>query len=289
MTQKEKVHKIVSLKNTIEYLYCKEGRSINYISKLLELNRTTLAKTIKEWGFTQANSKHLPPSKQKFLNRNKNRIKSKLDLDVPVNEISKLLGVSKEFLISIINTDKVLNKSLEDNYYRLNDSKENFILTTEKIHTLNGEIWKPIFGYEHYYISNLERVTYWESISNTYHILNTTNRDGKLYVRLNKGSKVKNIQVANLVSHHFEIENVEKFQKKEDENLNTLKEKNQSSLSKKSDKKYLDKFKYIVLDGKYQFKTIKAFAKFIGESENQAIKYINKEVKNNPYDIKIIR
>lgn len=47
-------------------------------------------------------------------------------------------------------------------------------------------------------------------------------------------------------------------------------------------------FKKIVLDNEYEFKTIRAFAKFIGKSETQTYRYIFKLTTNNPYEIELI-
>ena len=67
--------KIELLKDTIEILYTKEGKSLNYISNLLKINRKGVTNKVKEWGFVSP-QKHLVPSKQKFLNKNKDLIKS---------------------------------------------------------------------------------------------------------------------------------------------------------------------------------------------------------------------
>ena len=45
MTSQEKAE---MLKTTITQLYTNEGRTISYISRLLEINRTTVAHKIKE-------------------------------------------------------------------------------------------------------------------------------------------------------------------------------------------------------------------------------------------------
>lgn len=60
MTSKEKAE---LLKPTIHHLYVNEGHSIGYISRLLEINRTTISHKIKEWKFPENRSKlHLRPS-----------------------------------------------------------------------------------------------------------------------------------------------------------------------------------------------------------------------------------
>ncbi|WP_459591775.1 hypothetical protein, partial [Enterobacter asburiae] len=90
MTQKEKVKE---LKETIEYLYCKEGRSKSYISRLLVVDRKTLSIQIDDWGLIKANVHYLTPSNQKFANKNKQLIKSRLDNDISIDKIANELGV----------------------------------------------------------------------------------------------------------------------------------------------------------------------------------------------------
>ena len=73
MTEREKIE---LLKNTIIKLYCNEGRSKSYISRLLEVDRKTLIKAINEdWKLEKGNVSYLTPSNQKFANKNKNPLK----------------------------------------------------------------------------------------------------------------------------------------------------------------------------------------------------------------------
>ena len=70
--------KAILLKDTIQILYEKEGRSFSYIERLLKIDRKTITTLIREWGFEKANLKHLTPSNQKILNKKKNQIISLL-------------------------------------------------------------------------------------------------------------------------------------------------------------------------------------------------------------------
>lgn len=111
MTQKEKIE---MLKPAITFLYEKEGRSKNYISKLLEIDRVLLTKYINNtWELTEANSKRLKPSSKKFLNKNRQLIKSRLDKNVSPKSIAKELGANTNFLLKVISTDKVLLLALK--------------------------------------------------------------------------------------------------------------------------------------------------------------------------------
>ena len=55
MTQKEKIN---ILKDTIVKLYEKEGRSIVYISELLNIDRKSLTTAINEWELIKADKRH---------------------------------------------------------------------------------------------------------------------------------------------------------------------------------------------------------------------------------------
>lgn len=68
MTQEEKIE---SYKDVIIKLYEIEGRTVSYISSLLDLQRNKLSVKIREWNLVKAQQKHIWPSTQKFINKNK--------------------------------------------------------------------------------------------------------------------------------------------------------------------------------------------------------------------------
>ena len=123
-TNKEKIY---LLKSTIEFLYCKEGRSKAYIAKLLDVDRSRLTKIINnEWKLEQANIRYMLPSNEKFLNKHRNLIKSRLNKDIQLKDIAKELGVSIDYVTkTIIKHDNVLLKALEDNNSRIEHSESN--------------------------------------------------------------------------------------------------------------------------------------------------------------------
>lgn len=109
------LEKIKMLRNTIAYLYEKEGRSKGYIARLIEVNRNVLSKVINyEWKLKSPQMKRLKPSYRKFKNKNKNLIKSRLDKNIGISLISSELCVEYKFLEMIIQSDDVLSKSLYD-------------------------------------------------------------------------------------------------------------------------------------------------------------------------------
>lgn len=305
MTSMEKAE---MLKSTISHLYSKEGRSISYISKLLEINRQTLSKKIAEWELPEAEPRHhFTPSVQKFVNKNRNLIKSRLDNDISITKIAEELKVSRGLLQkTIILNDPVLNKAREDYMSRLHEASENrkdALMDKSRmdyeIIDLPGEIWKPILGWEGYMVSNKGRVKHLAKQYNKYHIVktNVNTKNGRIYVMLQKNNKRKNIQLANLVAHAFvdgydETHNTVNHEdgdvsNNEDTNLTwkTQSENNrQLNRNVVNQKRY--KFSKIVYKDKYEFKTVAAFARFIGKSETQTRRYLDEPDKHG---IKLIK
>lgn len=297
MTQKEKIE---LLKTTIIFLYEKEGRSKSYISRLLEVDRKTLISMINDWELTQGNVKYLSPSNQKFANKNRSFIKSKLDNNVCHRDISKELRVGIDYLKNIIYKDEILSKSNKDYVNRLaktaeinkneNMKKSSFKYDIEEI---EGEIWMPILGYDGYYISNKGRVKSYVKRYNAYKLLTPHQNPDTLrvYVTINK----KNLQVARLVGFAFidgyteEKNTIDHLNGDQSDNRDSnLEWVSQSENNKRAyingrvvNKAYSrnGRFKKIIVDNKYEFKTIRAFAQFCNVSETQAHRYISGECR----------
>lgn len=308
MTNSEKAE---LLKDTIYQLYSKEGRSKSYISRLLEIDRKILINKIKDWNLPEPEPKrYLKPSNQKFLNKNRNKIKSMLDKDISITQIAKDLGVTRDYIQkTIIPNDDILNKARNDYMNRVhkssNEKKEKLKNKSSKnyISSLDGEIWKPILGFENYEVSNLGRVRKYIKTYDSYHEIKAcpNKNSGRLYVSLEVKGKRKNLNLARIVCHAFnsgysdvcntvnhkdgdvqnnEAENLE-WVSQGDNNKHSYDELNRS---KKHNKKY--KFKYILYKDKYQFKTIAAFARFLNKSETQTRRYLDNPEK---YNIKLIK
>lgn len=302
MTQREKIE---MLKSTIAHLYEKEGRSKSYISRLLEVDRKTLSETInKEWKLEQGNFSYLTPSNQKFLNRNRDFIKSRLDRNFYVSNIANELNVKAEYLTStIIPKDKVLDKAMKDNLIRRERaSKERVEKIKENsarnygIIDIDGEEWKEILGHKGYYVSNKGRVKKYAKKYKDFYLIATlpNQRNGRIYVWMNnKGFQVSRLVAFAFVDGYSEENNTVnhkdgKVENNASENLEwvTQSYNNQHSYDELdrpvnvAHQKH-GKFKKIVLNNKYEFKTIKALAKFIGKSETQVRRYIDKECKSD--------
>ena len=308
MTSKEKAE---LLKKTIYQLYSKEGRSKSYISRLLEINRKTLSDKIKEWDFPEPEPvKHISPSTQKFINKNRMLIKSRLDNDVPVTKIAKELGVYRELIQNVaVSYDPVLKKAHDDYINRMhtsaNNAKEQLMnKSCRNYHydDIEGEIWKPILGYPEYEVSNMGRVRKYTTVYKKYYLLSQqpNKNNGRLYVALYKNKKCTNMQVARVVAHNFvegysetkntvnhkdgnisnnTADNLEWVSQAEN-NLHSYRKLNRQSPKKR----YI--FKKLIYLDKYEFKTVAALAKFIGKSETQTRRYLDNPEKHN---IKIIK
>lgn len=296
MTQREKIE---MLKSTIIFLYEKEGRSKSYISKLLEVDRKTLTNLIKEWGLVQANIKRLTPSNQKFANKNRQLIKSRLDNDISQIKIAEELGVTRDYLRNIIEKDDILNKANQDYINRIRKNakeRKNQLMDDSKfdydIIELEGEEWKEILGYEDYYISNMGRVKKYIKSYNSYHLL-TPYKNERCMDRLYISIKGKNLQVARLVGFAFvngyseennTIDHIDgDCTNNRFDNLAwvTQGENNKRAYDngKPTNKAYQKNgnFKKIIVDDKYEFKTIVAVAKFLDVSPTQIQRYISGE------------
>ena len=299
MTQKEKINE---LKETIRFLYEKEGRSKSYISRLLQVDRRTLTYQIKDWGFTKANISRLTPSNQKFANKHKQLIKSRFDNDVSEVDIAKELNVGVDYLRNIISKVDVLKEAKEEYLNRLKNyhvENVNRLINKSRLNydyeDLKGEVWKEILGYDGYYISNMGRVKrYIKSYDRCYLLSIRTNpRSGRQYVYLNK----KGLQIARLVGFAF----VDGYSEKNNtidhidgdktnnkaSNLQWVSQSENNQLAYKRGKiknvafQKRGKFKKIILNNKFEFKTIDALSKFLGVSWTQASRYLDGECKFN--------
>lgn len=299
MTQKEK---IAELKSTITYLYEKEGRSKSYISRLLEVDRKTLLNSINEWGLVRANIHRLTPSNQKFANKHKQLIKIRYDNDIPETKIAEELGVTRDYLRYIVERVEVLKKAKEDAAKRRkNKTQERIAKSTEQsklnydFEDIKGEIWREILGYEDYYISNMGRVKHYAKRYKKFYLLqiNINCQTGRQYIKIGK----KGLQIARLVGFAFvdgysEIHNTidhidNDFTNNRWDNLQWVSQAENNKLSydrgRKKNISYTSnkKFKKIILDSKYEFKTITALAKFLNVSVTQVYRYISKETPSS--------
>lgn len=298
MTNKEKnKNKLESLENTIKILYEKEGRTISYISNLLEIDRSQLSSWIKEKNLKKAQVRNLTKSTQKFIDKNKDFILSKLENLTNISEIAKELNVSKDKLYYVIKNDKQLTETKI-----LCDNKKNRKKTSKKeeyyFENLPGEVWKEVLGYPKYYVSNKGRFKKYLHTYDCFALLTCTpnSRNGRLYISMiNEEGKRKNLMAARIVGHAFcegysELNNTidhkdNNILNNESSNLQWVSQKVNNKRAYNRGRKAVisysknGKFKKIILDDTFEFKTIKSLAKFLGVSESQTSRYISGECK----------
>lgn len=283
-------NKAEDLKFAITQLYEKEGHSINYISELLQIDSNELINKIKEWNLNESKARrHLKPSEEKFLQRNKQIIKSRLDNNEKINKIANDLHVDRKKLINIyIKSNTVLSKAYDD--YIIRNDNLNTLKPEKYIEDIPGEIWKPILGYENYKVSNMGRII--SKRGNNYYFVQAKEVNNSLYVRLtNNDKKSKNLQLCNIVINTFTNSTKQDgfkihyrdndFNNCKLDNLFWKQDKDNTALNKNI------KFKGIILyKDKYEFKSLRAFAKFTNKTLPEAQEYV-RNPKNK--DIKIIR
>ena len=300
------------LKSSIQQLYTNEGRSFSYIGKLLNINRATISKKIKGWNLRAPETKkHVYPSTQKYINKNRTFIKSKLDNNYSISQIAKILQTSRHFIYrTVIANDPVLTKAYEDKKNRdavrqrelldqcLSRSSRNY--NYEKF---DDEVWVDILGYRGYQVSNYGRIRSYAQEYKRYYLMSLApnKNNGRLYVSIvNVDGKRKNLQVARVVAFAFcdgysETRNTVNHkdgnvQNNSANNLewvsqseNNIHSYNQLSRSRQQKRRY--KFNKIIYKNKYEFKTVAAFARFLNKSETQTRRYLE-----NPelHDIKLL-
>jgi len=295
------MEKAESLKNAIYQLYVNEGRSKSYISRLLEINRKTLAEKIKEWDFPEPRHvRHANPSTEKFIKKNRTLIKARLDSDVTVTDIAKELGVNRSLMRSVFYYDEILKKANEDRMQRIHNAAQERIEGLKENSSLDyyegdlpGEEWREILGYPDYMVSNKGRIrSYAKRYKSWYLRRQYANEvcDNRLYVILSNGTgRQKSLSVARIVAHAFvsgfsETRNTVNHidgdvQNNDASNLEWVSQEENNihayRVLKRRPSQRRRKFSKIILNDKYEFKTIRALAKFMGISETQASRYLD--------------
>ena len=290
-----------NLKNAINQLYCKEGRTITYISKLFEINKNDLKIALKEWGFERGI--RVTPSIQKFLNANKEFIIARLKEGVSIKEIEALLHTSNYNVNLLFKIDKGLAQAHQE---YLQAKKQAHIASVVKakneshleynIVEMAGEEWAPILGYPGYEISNKGRVRNYSVKYKSYYLLKPSKniKNDRLYVMLYNNKAKGRLQIARLVGIYFceghsEIANTINHI---DGNVENNDYTNLEWVSQSDNNKHAyDKLHRtinkgttrwnIIYQNQYHFKSIAAYARFIGKSETQARRYMDNPKKYN--------
>lgn len=304
MTQEENKKRFLSLVEAVTRLYTKEGRSKSYISELLGIDRWYLTKAIKEYNIREPETKRrLNKSVEKFLNRNRDRILKMISDDMSVSQIANEFGKTRDQINRIIQIDEVLKQAETDKVDRMHErhtervqclidkSSRNY-----KIIPIDGEIWKQVPGYNGYEVSNLGRVKRYAKRYNTYFLIapQPNKKNGRLYISMNQeNGKRKNLMLARVVASLFcdgksDMQNTVnhidgdilnncaanlEWVSQASNNLHSYQELHRPvNIGKPID--YT--IRYL---GKYEFKTIAAFARFIDKSWTQARRYLDESEK----------
>lgn len=297
--------KIETLKDAITQLYCVEGKSLNYISGLFKLTRSTMTEIIKhEWKLEQRYVRQTTPKVQKQINKHKPMLIRMLSECVMTkSEICKELGIDRYLLRTMIDNDRELqaanevfaSRESEAEKYRRRIAKKIEEIEKEASVALEGEIWKPVLGYDGYSVSNMGRVMSHKNGYTQILKLGYNKRINMVEIALYKDGKPKMMKLHRLVALAFipNPDNKATVNHKDGDRLNntvdnlewsTQTEQNvhkNDVLGRPIAKAYgrNGKFKVVVIDDKYTFKTLKAAAKFLGVSETQINRYVRGETK----------
>lgn len=295
-----------NLKNAINQLYCKEGRTITYISKLFGINKNDLKIALNGWGFERGI--RVTPSMQKFLNSNKEFIIARLKEGVSIKEIEKLLHSSSYNVNLLFKIDPDLAQARQE-YLQARNQKHSASVAKAKneshleynIAEIAGEEWTSILGYPGYEISNKGRVKNYSTRYKAYYLLKPSKntKSGRLYVTLYNNKTKENLQIARLVGIYFceghsEIANTINHI---DGNVENNDYTNLEWVSQSDNNKHAyDKLHRvtnkgttrweIIYQNQYHFKSVAAYARFIGKSETQARRYMDNPKK---YDIQVFK
>lgn len=291
MTEKEK--------DIIYKLYVKEGRSITYIAKLLDLKRVIVKTLILQEKWEQGGRYILKPSTEKWIKENKNKIISLIYQGFSDYAISVELGCTYEM---IHNSCMRGCSEIKEARLRYAASQEETILRSDEY---PGEEWRDVLGYSGYKISSYGRlISYYNDIPKI--IKPTQDLAGRYnFIIKTEGQPPKTFKRARLVAHAFCQNDNPQIKKTvdhingdfTDDRASNLEWVSQSENNKRAYKKGRVKNRnhnshnrkeIFLVDNKYTFKTISALARFIGKSETQTRRIIGGEVRHPAHDIKII-
>lgn len=294
MTQKETIN---LYKTIISNLYEKEGRNISYIARLIGVDRSSLSKQIRTWGLIKAQKHHLNPSTQKFINKHSSLIIARMNANIPIKKIAQELNITQDKLYYLIDNDAKLTAEKEKYYVRIGNANVCRHQEQNYLADLPNEEWKEILGFPNYYVSNKGRFKKYLAAYDCFKLLAATPNKNtqRLYIGLiDHEGKRKNLMAARVVAHAFcegysEICNTVDHLDMDvtNNNAQNLVWVSQSENNKRKNLVYKGhtsyckngKFKELVLNDTFHFKTIRALGKFLKVSETQCYRYINGETK----------
>lgn len=294
--------KLEMLKDTVSQLYEKEGRSFCYISRLLNVERRQVAKFTRANNMEKANCQYLTKSNQKFANRHKQLIISCYNQGMTDKAIAKKLGVKDYYLQNIAKNTPEIAKVRQVYLDSIGKQTREFRAERQahyRFDDLPNEEWKEILGYPGYYASNQGRVKHYLKRNKCYRLLKSYINpiSNRIYITI----KDKTFILARLIAHTFvdgysEVNNTvdhinNNYQDNRACNLQWVSQAENNKRAYRRDNRTRNvgysrngRFKEIILNDKYHFKTIVALGKFLGVSATQTQRYISGET---PFDGKI--
>lgn len=280
MTQQEKAD---MLEGAIGHLYSNEGRSKAYIGKLLSIDRGVISDKVAEWKLESPNN-HLRPSVRKQISKNVNWIISRLNQGDLIEDIALKLSLSIKDLLQDESVRQAHLRSLQKRQSENGTCKacSSTIAVSDP-----EERWKGILGFSCYEASTSGRVRRRDN-----HRLLTPSPNiltGRLYISLvGDSGKRKNLQLARVIAQTFInhdpthntvnhkdgdilnncVQNLEWMTQAEN-NLHAYRSLNRRKVCGRR-----FAFKRIKYKGRYEFKTVAAFTRFLGKSETQTRRYL---------------
>lgn len=280
LTQQEKAD---MLEGAIRQLHSNEGRSKACISRLLDIDRDVISDKVAEWNLKPLN-KHLRPSVRKQINKNINWVISRLNQGDLIENIAPKLSLLTEDLLQ---NEKVRQAHLRSLQRRQSENEVSKSRPSTIAVSDPEERWKGILGFSCYEASTSGRVRRKDN-----HRLLTPSPNiltGRLYICLVRDDgKRKNLQLARVIAQTFiehdsehntvnhkdgnilnnYVENLEWMTQAEN-NLHAYRSLNRRKVCGRR-----FTFKRIKYKNRYEFKTVAAFARFLGKSETQTRRYL---------------
>lgn len=304
--------KTYELKDAIQKLYEIEGKSLNYISNLFGLDRKVMTDIIKnEFKFNKKPVRNTTPHVKKMINKHKDGLLNymKNTQNRFMSPYLNKINISNSQFRTMCSNDieleqaRIVFKSKES---KRKIESERIKKKIEKIEEecnkiIPGETWKDILGYEGLYsISSAGRIMSHYNNHNRIMSKRYNKVHNRFEITLVKNGKSKVHKVYRLIAHAF-IENPLNLptvkhidDDSTNDNLDNLKWAECSDqnyhknfiLNRNKPVGYSKngRFKKIIIDDIYEFKTIVAAAKFLNVSQTQFQRYISGET---PYHRKI--
>ena len=287
----------------------KEGKSVNSISKILNINRGLLSKYVKEQGIVIRVYKPKPkPSNIKLYNRYKDRVKKLAEEGLTHKQILETLGdLTSKKLYIFRRYDCELDKRIRENNADALINMKNSSYRGQRIKyyqfdDLPNEVWKQSKSKPRYWVSNMGRVKSYLRGLDCFRLLKPEINCRNGYVQCPLGRLHRVVATMFIPkpesSERLEVNHINGIKTDNRvENLEwvTPKENMEHAREVLFIRKYspvLGRFRKVRVDDKYEFSTFKACHKFLGFDSVKQLSKLFKESDVIFYDgrkIELIR